>query len=88
MFYFYFIFTLLHHNRRDLDGMAVYKYLVVCMYVCMFSSKDNKKRFWSFVRSRKRSPTPLSFKHGAQTLVNPHEIACAFNTYFASVFFC
>jgi hypothetical protein len=54
----------------------------------MFSSKDNKKRFWSFVRSRKRSPTPLSFKHGAQTLVNPHEIACAFNTYFASVFFC
>ena len=32
MFYFYFIFTLLHHNRRDLDGMAVYKYLVVCMF--------------------------------------------------------
>ena len=52
----------------------------------LFLSNDNRKRFWAYVRSRRQSPTPLSFKQGDNILTDYDDIATAFNSYFASVF--
>ena len=48
--------------------------------------KLNPKRFWSFVKSKRKPQSVNYFQHGNQTHTSPSEIANAFNLYFQSNF--
>lgn len=52
----------------------------------LFARKDNRKSFWSFVRSRKQSLPPPKFKYNEAQFTQPDDIAAAFNSHFSSVF--
>lgn len=52
----------------------------------MFTSDDNRRKFWSFIRSRKNSPPPPKFRYNDATIVNSNDIASVFGSYFSSVF--
>ena len=52
----------------------------------MFTSDDNRRRFWAYVRSRKKSPAPRVFHRNGVSLMQPLDISEAFNIHFASVF--
>ena len=52
----------------------------------MFSSQDNRRRFWYFVRCRKRSPPPPVFNHNDVQFTQSNAISAEFKYYFSSVF--
>ena len=52
----------------------------------LFTTKDNRRSFFAFVRSRKQSPPPPKFRYNDHLLSKPAEIASTFSSYFSSVF--
>lgn len=52
----------------------------------MFSSNDNRRRFWSFVSKKKQNAPPPKFIVNNSSLSQPSEISNAFNDMFSLVF--